>query len=223
MVLYTQEAGNLLIRFYKDDPEHYRSILMASVNSSYNELKKQSLMLITVLSVEDSWMLETLLSMPLDDEGMRAVLSEAAALIRNERWRYTGKQIALHCLRIGASGDELTPLLFDRILDIDSDKDLIEKLLHSKDGYVSNQVIDYICGTEGCITGYLDAIFAYLKDCLTAKAYFLELDKLIKYVARAFQQGEDDAVIHHKCLNIWDELFLRFPLEMSSLSQSLEQ
>lgn len=222
-VLYTREAGNLLLRFYEDDIERYRGVLMTSVASSYIEVKKQSIMLIIALSVDDDWLLERMLSIPLDKEEMGAALSEAEWLIKSDNWKSLGKRIALHYLDIGANGKELTRLFSGRVLNIENDRDIIERLFHSEDDYISNRALDYICETGGCITGYINAVFKYIKVCLTQTTYFGELDKLIKFVARAFQQGRNDAAIRRECLNIWDELFRRFPLEMSSLSQSLEQ
>lgn len=176
----------------------------------------------TALASEDRWMLEELLSMPLAKEEAEAACAEAVHLIKHEEHWALGTQIALYMLGHGASGGRLMSLLVDKDLDLERDKELISELLCSEHILVSNRTLNYLCDKDGPITAYTSTILTYIKEKLVVVSRFGELEKLIKCISRAFQQGREETSIRRSCLEVWDELFMRFPLEMRHFSDMLE-
>ena len=62
----------------------------------------------------------------------------------------------------------------------------------------------------------------YIKEKPVTVSFFDELEKLIKCVSCAFQQEKEDAPIRRSSLEVWDELFMRFPLEMKYFSDMFD-
>ena len=62
----------------------------------------------------------------------------------------------------------------------------------------------------------------YIKEKIDTASRFDELEKLIRRISSVFQQGREDVSIRRSSLEVWDELFMRFPLEMKYFSDMFD-
>lgn len=220
--LYLREAGQLMVQFYDDEREKYRLILIAAVDSPIAELHPMAARLIAALAMRDDWMLERLLAMPLNEQKANDVFDEAIWMFKSESHHAFGKRLLLHLIARNVASHNATRLFADRALDLEEDKDILERLIFSGDAHILHRTLEYIYETDGCITNYVNVFSSYIQNKVQTVNFYFELEYLAKCTARAFQQGKEDAHVRHVCLDIWDALFRRFPLEMKSISEKME-
>ena len=221
-VLFTQEAIDLMCLAYDDDRIGYRKILMDAVNSPVPDLGPEVIKVVTVLAARDESMMTSLLSLPLDQKKADAISREAVLALETEQYRSFGKRILIYLLDNGFTG-VASSLLYKKRVDLKEDRDLLEKLILCVDAFVSNQALEYLCEIDGCITEYVGLLLTFIKKRWTSSLYFFEMKYVVKCIARAFQQGKEDINIRQLCLDVWDGLFMRFPLEMTAFSEKLDQ
>lgn len=220
--LYLEEAGRLIMQFYDEDRNKYRAMLFIAVDSPITELHPKAARLIAALAIRDDWMLEQLLAMPLDEQKANVIFDEAVWMFESASHHVLGKRILLHLIDRKVAPHYAMKLFANRALNLEKDKDMLERLVFSGDTYTLSQALKYIYETEGRITDYVSVLTSYVQSKNRTANYFFELEYLAKCTARAFQQGKEDAQIRNACLDIWDALFKRYPLEMKALSEKID-
>lgn len=221
--LFTQEAIALMCIVYHDNRDVYRNVLLQALTAPPDDLIPEVTKIATVLAAHDEWMETQLLQLPIDQKKADAISVEAALAMKEKQYHSYGKRLILHLLNSGFVGSGVVGLIYDKTLDLVDDHDLLVKMIDSTDRHLSNQTIEYLCDTDGNITGYVKPLLEFIENNLTSSRYYYEMRHLVRCIARAFQQGKENACIRQICLDIWDELFMRFPLEMNSFSESLDQ
>lgn len=159
-------TGSLSVQFYDDDRDKYRSLLLAAVDSPITELRPKAARLMAALTLRDDWMLEQLLTTPIEEQKAGAITDKAVWMFKTGSYHTVGKRILLHLIDHKEGLHNATRLLSNHALKLEEDKDILEKLIFSGDAPTLNRALRYFYETEGCITDHVPiyrCIYSYAK------------------------------------------------------------
>ena len=221
--LAAPSAWQIVRLCYSKNPNYYRGILVKAAESAVTDLSTCALKAITILTEEDDWMMDKLLSFSLNKAQADAVCRQAAECFDYEWFHMYSKKILIHIIdHYPDSVSEMGFILYRDNIQINRDQDLLLKLLCCKDQQIRRQALDLLCNTDGDIRNYADTLSYAIKSS-PVKEYFFDLKDLAALVARMFHQGKDDLKTRRKCLDLWDDIFRYKPSAVRPLSDLMDQ
>ena len=208
---------------YSKKPDYYRDMLMKAAKSAVTDLSTCALEVMVALANEDNWMMDKLLSMPLDEVQADAVCRQAAEGFESEPFYASSKMILNHMIDNHPSSiPQMSVLLYRKTVQLHKDQDLLQKLLLCKDRHASRQALVFLCEADGDVLNYVQAISEFIKESAMTE-YYYELKDLAAFVARLFHQGKDDLPTRRTCLDLWDDIFWYKPMAIKPLSDLMDQ
>ena len=227
-ILGFQSVWELILEDREQNASFYVEQLKTAVNSNIKGLAEEAAGMLCAFTIFfDTSLQQVVCRDHYTQKQVEEICHQAISSLEKEEFHVISRDILLYMVNnYDVKINSLAQLFSNNRLEIYRDKEFLIELMASKhaDG-IAQEFLDYIKSQEQDVTLYLDIIHQLSKNAMIASNSWRAgsvIDKITSILLKILERNTDNRNIKCECLDIWDNIYLRWFDRIKPLTKWLD-